>query len=158
MSNADLVIPGLWLGNHRAAHDVRFLKENAIDVIVNCTPDIPFACDIVNEANLHHLEYFRIPVSDSRQETDIVLMEQYLRVVVPYLVQQHQTFGKNVLVHCHAGKQRSAIVVAAYLFHIHGHGERDDPFDVILSKRPQAFTYGLRINFMNSFKRFFRLS
>lgn len=164
-SNANQIRPGLWLGNCFSAVNKDFLKKNNIDIVVNCTPDQPFLAETLV---LHPITFIRIPVYDSLLEKDLILMEQYLKLIVPYLYNQHTQHHKNILVHCHAGKQRSAIVVATLLYFFLT--QRQDTFidikhltqpqihaalfNYIIKKRPQAFTYGFRINFLKSFQRF----
>ena len=170
-SNANKIRPGIWLGNCFSAIDKEFVTKNHIDIIVNCTPDQPFLADTCDQdtlLRLHPITSIRIPVYDSLLEKDLILMEQYLKLIVPYLFKQHTQYKKNILVHCHAGKQRSAIVVATLLYLLVTQTEdkfidinnlnqqqiHDALFDYIIHKRPQAFTYGFRINFLKSFQRF----
>jgi protein tyrosine phosphatase len=162
-----MIIPRLWLGNYRAAKDVAFLKKNRIDIIVNCTPDIPFSDQVLKDDDLQFvrgIHSVRIPVYDSLSETDFILMEQHFAFVLPYLTQKYAE-GRNILVHCHAGKQRSAIVVAAFLYYTWSSSIPDDNqqlqhyiFSLIHARRPQAFMYGFRVNFMKSFQRFFQIN
>lgn len=178
-SNVDLIIPNLWLGNYHAALDHDFITSNNIDVIVNCTPDIPFISDN-NNNHINKIHKIRVPVYDSQLEKDFILMEQYLKMILPILHKAYKD-NKKILIHCYAGKQRSAIVVASLLYlmstlpnskhHILPHLSIDlnniildkqslinSIFYFIVNKRPQAFTYGFRINFNSSFKRLFQLT
>ena len=41
--DAHEILPGLWLGNKYAALNNRWLKEQDITVVFNCTKDIPFS-------------------------------------------------------------------------------------------------------------------
>ena len=120
------------------------------------------------------IDFFRIPVYDSLMEKDLELMTYYFSIVIPYLLQQYSK-GKNILIHCYAGKQRSAIVIASFLkilttleydiqelsnFSSLTDGEIYQFKQIIKyinKKRPQAFTYGYRINFEKSYKKFFKL-
>ena len=181
-SNVDLIIPNLWLGNYHAALDYNFVTSNNIDIIVNCTPDIPFISDQTN-TQINKIQKIRIPVYDSQLEKDLILMEQYLKVIIPILHTAYKE-NKKILVHCYAGKQRSAIVIASLLFFmstysssqhfilpylstfeqqeqkdilINKHSLINSIFYFIIDKRPQAFTYGFRINFKSSFDRLFQL-
>ena len=167
--NVNEIVPRIWLGNYIAALDQNFLQNSKIDVVVNCTPNMLFS-------SLDNIEYIRIPVYDSLLEKDILLMEEYLKVLIPRLSHYYAN-GKTILIHCYAGKQRSAIVVAALLYylqnikHIQILNPRDsrdsqtrhiqltpqDIFNYILDKRPQAFMYGFRINFFKTFNRFFNI-
>lgn len=155
------IIPGIWLGNYKAALDSDFLKSNKIDLIINCTPDMP-----TNEIDI---ETYRIPVNDSLLEKDYLLMERYFKIVIPLLLRKYTIEHKRILIHCHAGKQRSAIVVAALLkvlcdkrlVILKPDTDTETQFETIynylLTKRPQVFTYGLRVNFEPTYKRFFKI-
>jgi protein-tyrosine phosphatase len=167
-----LIIPNLWLGDINAAHNIDFLKENKIDVIVNCTKGYPFIYEINDEAKELKLETYRIPVEDSLLEKDFIIMEQWFDILLPIIL-QHYKENKRILIHCFAGKQRSAIFVAALLKTILDNNcglkienleknqditqEYKDIINFILSKRYHAFTYGFRINFEKSYKRYFKI-
>ena len=176
--NVNMIIPdnkksgALWLGNYKSALDPLFLKENDISVIINCSADLPYVYDIVDPANhgLDKLETFRIPVYDSLLDHDIYIMEQYYHTVLPFILKKLLTEHKNILIHCHAGAQRSASVVAAVLFVLIDNDimtfdnlpNRSDKSKLmkkiiayILEKRPRAFSYGFRVNFKKSLETFF---
>ena len=171
-NSVDNIIPRLWIGDSSSSLDLEFLRENKIDVIINCTPDLPFFNEFYHFIDDLDIETFRIPVYDSLLEKDILLMEEYFRTVLPFMLRKYFTEKRNILVHCKGGKQRSAIVVAAFLkvsldrkrisipdIEIQNNSSNtfNDIYYYILSKRPQAFTYGLRVNFINTFNRFFGL-
>lgn len=159
--SASEIIPGVWVGNYKAAHDRDFIEKNDISVVVNCTRSIDFAQSIP-------IEKYRVPVDDSRLEKDFVLMEKHFDTVLPLLVKKYKVEKKNILIHCKKGKQRSCIVLAAFLqmlilvykeeyTYISQNKESiDDIKKFINSKRPQAFMFGLRINFRKSYERYFR--
>jgi hypothetical protein len=168
------IIPGLWLGNFKSAINISFLKNNNIHFILNCTQNTPFFYDVYNKKitqSLQHIETYRIPVNDNLQELDFIIMEKYFKTIIPILIHKYTNEKKNILIHCQAGKQRSAIVVAALLKVLVDNNlitineiSKNIPtkiqfkriYNYILSKRPQVFTYGLRINFESSFRRFFK--
>jgi protein tyrosine/serine phosphatase len=174
-TSVDEIIPGVWLGNYKSAIDVNFLKQNKIKFILNCTPNFPFYNEIHNKQDLkglHKIDKYRIPVNDSLMQRDFILMEQYFKIVIPLLVKKY-TQKKNILIHCHAGKQRSAIVVAALLKVLLDNNIIDieniakntsqqqqfnNIYEYILKRRSQVFTYGLRINFEQSYKNFFNIT
>lgn len=167
--NQTQIIPGLWIGNYKSALDQKFIADNKINVIVNCTKDMPFP--ILNRS----VRTIRIGVDDSLLQKDILLMESYLKKIIPVLHNMYIDEKCNILVHCHAGKQRSCIVVASLLYKLWerqssltdlnkmaialNEGERgvdlsERVISHIMSRRPQAFTFGLRINFYQSFMAF----
>lgn len=156
----NLIIPRLWLGNIYSAWDSKFINDNEINIIINCTPDLDFITKSVEFD--YPIETKRVVVEDSRLEKDFIIMEENLKWLIPYLYSEYLA-GKNILVHCYAGKQRSAIIVAALLYKLAKEKKWSpegnvatpcDIFNYILEKRPQAFTYGFRINFYSSFTRY----
>lgn len=168
--NANEILPRLWLGNYHSAHDPEFIRTNNINMIINCTKTIPFIQEI--QSNFGLIETYRIPVNDSLLQEDFILMEKYFRVVIPLLLRKWTIEKKNILIHCHAGKQRSAIVAAALLKvlldnnyinlteipkGIDGNKQFEYICNYLLLKRPNVFTYGFRINFQSSFKHYFNL-
>jgi hypothetical protein len=170
-SNVDLIYPRLWLGNRYISVDKDFITENGIDIIVNCTKDLPFI-ESDEVVMTRQIKMIRVPVDDSLLEKDLILMEEYFKTVIPELLDDYRQ-GKTILIHCFAGKQRSAILMAALLFQMflddtngnqenyiddeHKQRLENDVFTLILAKRPQAFTYGYRINFYKSFRRYFKM-
>jgi len=179
--NMNLIIPenkktgSIWLGNYKSALDPLFLKEHEISVIINCTADLPYIYDVIDpiEHGLQRLETFRIPVYDSLLDHDIYIMEEYLHVVLPFILKKCLSEHKNILIHCHAGAQRSAVVVAAVLFVLIDNNimtfdkipnKKDKSklmkhiIKYILDKRPRAFSYGFRVNFKTSLESFFNIN
>jgi protein-tyrosine phosphatase len=174
-NDADEIIPNLWLGNYRSALDTAFLEKNNINIVINCTQNKPF----INQVNVNlqedtrlDIETYRIPVNDSLLEKDFLAMQGYFKIIIPLLLRKYTIEKKNILVHCHMGKQRSAIVVAALLKVLLDYNyiqldnvpkniEKKKQFDYICNyivlKRPQAFTFGYRINFKPTFYRFFNI-
>lgn len=101
-------------------------------------------------------------------------MEKYFKIAIPMLLQKYTIENKKILIHCHMGKQRSGILTAALLKVLIDNNYISLPeipntstqgnqkqFEYIckylLSKRYQVFTYGLRINFEPTYKRFFKI-
>ena len=139
-ADAHLIIPGLWLGNIRSARNGDFLKENNITTVFNCTKDAPFHYSVKKQ--------YRVPVDDNLEEEEIRNLELWSYEIVYKLTKEYKE--GTVLVHCHAGMQRSAAVVAMYLI---AHGMKsDDAINFIKSKRPIAFHHS--INFLKSIKGF----
>lgn len=165
----------LFLGNAKAALNLDFLVDNNINVIINCSVDIPYIYEILdpeylckenkNYCGLRNLETFRIPVYDSNLSHDIYLMEQYLPKVLPFILEKLLKEKKNVLIHCFAGAQRSAAVVAALLYVLKDCENKSesrkrcmkDVIKYIRKCRPLAFRYGFSINFRESLENYFNI-
>ena len=96
----------LWLGDSRSALDTDFLKSNNIKLVVNLSKNLNFT-----DLDIHK---YRVPIHDNRsQESDIGMITHFPHIYTK--MQYHIDRNEGVLVHCRAGMQRSATVVALYL-------------------------------------------
>lgn len=139
-TNANQIIPRLWLGNFGSSQSIDFLRSNHITVIINCTKDLPFL-------KLSGVYKYRVPVHDNLQPLEQVCMAILLERILP-IIQAHYQEGRSILIHCAAGMQRSAIVLLSYLYQYHYHNAMYS-FQMIKSRRPIAFEPS--INFKPSF-------
>jgi len=103
-ASANEILSGLWLGNIIDSQTEEFI--NNMDIVINCSKDIPFYTK--NTKNI------RIPVHDNLEQSEIRNLLKFLPKITSYIHSSLQN-NKNILVHCHAGKQRSASVIVAYL-------------------------------------------
>ena len=123
----------IWLGNYVDSSNEKFIRDNNIRVIINCSKDLPFYF------STDEVPYrYRIPVDDDRQDNSLYVMYLYLPKIVD-IIKFHINRGENIYVHCHAGMQRSACVVAAYLIATTNMTPRD-AISFIKRQRPIAFT------------------
>ncbi len=100
------IIPGLWLGNVKASMDEDFIKNNNIQVVFNCTKNLPFSPIIPIK--------YRIPVDDNLEEEEIRNMELWSSEIAYKIIAEYKQ-NRKILVHCMAGMQRSAASVAFML-------------------------------------------
>jgi dual specificity phosphatase 12 len=141
--DAHEILPGLWLGNARAAKDAEWLAQKQITTIFNCTKDIPF----LRNGPPH---MYRIPLDDNLQADEIRNLEHW-SYEVAYKIANERAQGHNILVHCAAGMQRSAASIAIYLIATY-RCTTEEAIAFIKSKRPVAFMGS--VNFYNSIKGF----
>jgi hypothetical protein len=145
---AHLIIPRLWLGNKAAAADANFIRENNITVIVNASKNIPFIDNPV-------IRKYRVPVDDNLEDVEINNMTLWSPEIVYNLLKEYNA-GNTILVHCAAGMQRSAAIVAMFLIVLKNMSAAD-AIQYIKSKRRIAFFPG--VNFKRSiyaFERYYR--
>ena len=127
--DATLILPRLWLGNKRAAADSDFLQRQKIQTVFNCTKDLPFSPVVAHR--------YRVPVHDNLEAAEINNMTQWSPEIVYKFIQEYKQ-GRPILVHCHAGMQRSAAVLAMVLIALTGQSA-EKVIAFIRSKRPIAF-------------------
>ncbi len=128
-NNADQIIPNVWLGNLKAAHDETFLKNANIQVVFNATKDAPFHPSIRRR--------YRVPVDDNLEEQEIRNMELWAYETVYKLIKEYKE-GRPILIHCHAGMQRSPAITAMFLMALF-RMSADQAKAYIRNKRPIAF-------------------
>lgn len=122
-SNYNEIIPNLYIGNYQSLKNATKFK-----MIVNCTTHIPFPITI-------NIDHVRVAIDDHEDQSAELL--QYAPNAIEKI---HDTLqqNKSVLVHCHAGMQRSCTVVAMYLMKYYKM-KLSDAITFIRSKRPIAF-------------------
>jgi hypothetical protein len=139
-SNANLIIPRLWLGNYESSQDKNFIMRNRITVIINCSKDLPFV-------KLNGILKYRVPVHDNLDPFEINSMTKWIKKILP-IIHYHYQQGRSILVHCAAGMQRSAIVVLSYLHQYH----INDPAEALMKvKSKRVIAFMPYMNFKHSF-------
>lgn len=142
--NANEIIPRIWIGDRFASQDDKWLRENGIQTVFNCTKDIPFHSSIPNQ--------YRVPVDDNLQPAELANMERWSSEIAFKLYKEYQT-GNRILVHCYAGRQRSATVVALFLLLLTG---RPLIQVLYLIQSRRSVTFRPRINFADALRSFER--
>jgi Dual specificity phosphatase, catalytic domain len=135
------IIKGLFVGDIASSK----YHWNKFHLIVNCTKQIPFQSSL---RKLTKPQSIRIPIDDHPDES----MNMYMYLTqYPVLDAIHQTLqrGERVLIHCHAGQQRSCAVAACYLMKYYNM-KPEDAVIKIKEKRHVAFYCG--VNFVYTLK------
>ena len=105
--NYSYICNHLYIGNIDSLEDA-----NKFDIIINCTKHIAFP-------NIPNKIYIRIPINDDPYE-NANLLHFIKELNVLKTIHEGRLYGKNILVHCHAGMQRSCAVVALYFMKYFG--------------------------------------
>ena len=127
--HANLILPRLWLGNKTAAADPEFLKTAGITTVFNATKDLPFSPLVKRK--------YRVPVDDNLQPAEIKNMAEWSPEIVYKVINEYKQ-GSVILIHCHAGMQRSAAIMAMTLIALSGH-PASEVMPYIRSRREVAF-------------------
>lgn len=139
---ANEILPGIWLGNFNAAKDETFFRTNQIQVVFNCTKDLPFSNHVPIK--------YRIPVDDNLEEEEIRNMALWSSEIALKIAKHYQN-GDRILVHCMAGMQRSAAAMAIFLI-ARNRWRTEQAIEFIRSKRQIAFFP--QANFLKSIQYF----
>ena len=107
INNQNEIINNLWLGNYKSSIDLDFLQKNHIDLIINLSKTLDF---LDNDK----IFKFRIPIHDNLSNESNIGMIKYFDEAYE-LIDSYLKNNKGVLVHCKAGAQRSATLIALYL-------------------------------------------
>ena len=100
------LISGLWIGDTDILNSKQFMKDNQIDIILNCTQLFDFP-DL-------DIQKIRLPFSnDKNSDTDLILLRQNKNKLLSFI---HDNINdKNILIVCYDGKSISPFLVYLYI-------------------------------------------
>jgi len=127
--HANEIIDRIWLGDYHASQDETFLRSHHIDVVFNCTKDLPFKM-------VAPIQY-RVPLDDNLEEVEIRNAGLW-SYEIAYTIMKHWKAGDRILIHCMAGRQRSACSLAMFLI-LKNQWTTEQAIRSIREKRPVAF-------------------
>ena len=120
------ILPGLYLASF---NEVRQRGSEARDYyIVNCSKDLPMLSPRGG----------RVPVDDLPEENQRMLG---FFPSATQAIRERLCLGDEVIVHCWAGQQRSAAVVAAYLIR-YKNMSKNDAMQFVKRHKSDAFSWG----------------
>ena len=139
---------------------IYLILNKKISVIVNCSKDIKdtFSLNLLKPIedapkevqewlynNSYYIKYYRINVDDNGKDIEIINFHKYTMQILHSVYEEYKN-GKNILVHCLAGNQRSAAFVTAFLM-LYKNIRLDESINYVLEKKPNVFFFGRTINF-----------
>jgi hypothetical protein len=100
------LLSGLWIGDSAILNSKKFIEENSIDIILNCTQIFDFP-DL-------DIQKIRLPFSnDKNSDTDLMLLRQNKDKILSFI--DSNIAEKNILIVCYDGKSISPFLVALYI-------------------------------------------
>lgn len=145
------MLPKIYVGNKNAAKSKAIMDSLKIKAVLNCSKikDIPnYHCD-------SDVEYMRVPVDDSLEEKDFDKMFLLLPSAVEFIHKHVDILKQPIFIHCWAGRQRSICTLVCYLMEKRGLTP-DEACKFVLSKRKEAFHYGLSVNFDQTINKYYK--
>jgi len=101
------LLSGLWIGDTDILNSKKFMEENSIDIILNCTQIFDFP-------DIKDLQKIRLPFSnDKNSDTDLMLLRQNKDKILSFI--DSNITEKNILIICYDGKSISPFLVALYI-------------------------------------------
>jgi protein-tyrosine phosphatase len=141
--SATEMLPNLWITDVKMALNQRFLRDNQIEVAINCTKDRPFSS---KEGLVCH----RLPINDTGQYHDTVNLYQYLPKITSVLGKYYYQ-RQPIIVYCEDGRQRAPTVIAAFIMRFLG---MDWPNAVKMIQSKRGSSFNPEINFAEALKSF----
>lgn len=103
---ANELLSGLWIGDTDILNSKKFMTDNHIDIILNCTQLFDFP-DL-------DLQKIRLPFSnDKNSDTDLMLLRQNKDKILSFI--NDNITDKNILIVCYDGKSISPFIVYLYI-------------------------------------------
>ena len=101
------LLSGLWISDVKMLNKPKFIEDNNISIILNCTQTFDFP----NNVNIKKI---RLPFSPIREsDTDIYLLRQNYTKIVNYISENIDE--NNILICCYDGISISPFIVALYI-------------------------------------------
>jgi len=98
------LLSGVWIGDVELLNSNGFMKDNEINIIINCTQLFDFP-------NIHGIQKVRLPFPPkSENDNSIMLMRENKDKIIDFIFKNLE--DKNILICCYDGKSISAFLVA----------------------------------------------
>ena len=99
------IISGLWIGNVDMMYNKKFLQDNQITLVINCTHNFKFS-------DLPNIQNVRIPLSDNLMNNidQLRIHKDKILTFIDSSLEQH-----NILLCCYDGITNSPFIVSLYL-------------------------------------------
>ena len=105
------LLSGIWIGDSDVLNSKKFMNDNQISIILNCTQLFDFP-------DLPDIQKVRLPFSNNlNSETDLSLLRQNKDKILSFM--NEKIDDHNILITCYDGKSISPFIVALYLSLIH---------------------------------------
>ena len=117
------IISGLWIGDIDIMYNKKFLQDNNINIIINCTTTYNFS-DYSETNNI------RLPLSDNLYH-NLDQLRIHKEKILKYIDDSLE--NNNLLLCCYDGKTNSPFIISLYLMK-YGGITKDKIKQIILSK------------------------
>ena len=122
------LLSGLWIGDSDILNSKKFMNDNQIGIILNCTtyfdfPDFPDSPSI---------QKVRLPFSnDKKSDNDLILLRQNKDKILSFI--NDNILKTNILIVCYDGKSISPFLVSLYIAE-YSKIDKKSIYDILLTK------------------------
>jgi len=120
------ILSGLWIGDIDMIYNKKFLQDNNITVIINCTINYQFN-------DLSDIKNIRVPLSDNLWN-NIDTLRNNKDKILTFIDESLE--NNNILIACYDGKTLSPFIISLYLIE-YGNISKDEIKKIIQSKNTQ---------------------
>ena len=101
------LLSGLWIADSDILNSKKFMEDNNITIILNCTQLFDFP-------DINTIKKIRLPFSyNTNSDTDLILLRQNKDKIIDFI---HDNIDDhNILICCYDGKSISPFIVALYI-------------------------------------------
>ena len=119
------LLSGLWIGDSDILNSKKFMDDNQIGIILNCTTYFDFP-------DLPAIQKVRLPFSnDIKSDTDLILLRQNKDKILSFI--NDNILKTNILIVCYDGKSISPFLVALYIAE-YSKIDKKSIYDILLTK------------------------
>tara|TARA_B100000674_G_C37292336_1_gene668310 strand:- start:99 stop:521 length:423 start_codon:yes stop_codon:yes gene_type:complete len=119
------ILSGLWIADSNILNSKKFMDDNQISIILNCTqifdfPDIP------------NIQKIRLPFSNNKNsDTDLSLIRENKTKILEFI---HENIDyHNILICCYDGKSISPFIIALYIAE-YSNIDKKSIYNILLTK------------------------
>jgi hypothetical protein len=129
------VISGLWICDIDLIYNKKFLQDNDIGIIINCTTNYHFP-------DFKNIQKVRLPLSDNLFHNLDTLRDSKDKILL-FIDQALDDY--NIMIACYDGKTISPFLISLYLIH-YGGISKDNIRKIIQSKNTEiSMDYGVNL-------------
>ena len=119
------LLSGLWIGDSDILNSKKFLDDNQIGIILNCTTYFDFP-------DLNKIQKVRLPFSnDKNSDNDLILLRQNKDKILSFI--NDNLLKTNILIVCYDGKSISPFIVALYIAE-YSKIDKKSIYDILVTK------------------------
>jgi predicted protein tyrosine phosphatase len=119
------LLSGLWIGDTSILNSNKFMIDNDITIILNCTQLFDFP-------DISQIKKVRLPFSSTNNsDTDLMLLRENKTKILSFI---HDNIDdNNILITCYDGKSISPFLVALYIAE-YSKIDKKSIYDILLTK------------------------